>query len=88
VTPETYRKPVKYFKGSNIFCTCYTYRLKEERAYRIAIKYPHHSTNTEDIKQELSELGHNVRNKIIAQHRTSKEPLNLLFIDLEPAENK
>jgi hypothetical protein len=37
VTPETYRKLVTYFKDNNIFC--HTYQLKEERAYRIVIKY-------------------------------------------------
>jgi len=56
VTPETYRKQVKYFRDNNI--VCHTYRLKEERAYRIVIKYVHHSTDTEDIRQELSELGY------------------------------
>ena len=60
VTPETYKKQVRYFKDKNILY--HTYQLKEETAYRIAIKYLHHSTNTENIKQELSDLGHNVRN--------------------------
>jgi len=60
VTPKTYRTPDTYFKDNNIFY--HTCQLKEERAYRIAIKYLHHSTNTEDIKQELFELGQNVRN--------------------------
>jgi len=85
VTPESYRKLVRYFKDNNIFY--HTYQLKEETAYRIAIRYLHHSTNTEDIKQELFELGHNVRNIINAQHKTTKEPLNLFFVDLEPAKN-
>ena len=85
MTPETYRKLVKYFRGNNIFYR--TYQLKEERVYRIVIKYLHHSTNTEDIRQELFELGHNVRNIINAQHRTTKEPLNLFFVELDPAEN-
>ena len=53
VTPETYRKLVKYFKENNIFYL--TYQLKEERAYRIVVKYLHYSTDTEDIKQELFE---------------------------------
>jgi len=35
----------------------------------------------------MYELGQNVRNIINAQHRTAKEPLNLFFADLEPAEN-
>jgi len=84
-TPDTYRKLVKYFKDNNIFY--HTYQLKEERAYRIVIKYLHHSTDTEDTKQELFEVGHNVRNIINAQHRTTKEPLKLFSVDLETAEN-
>jgi arsenate reductase-like glutaredoxin family protein len=84
-TPETYRKLITYFKENNIFYR--TYQLKEERAYRIVIKYLHHSTDTEEIHQELSDLGHNVRNIVNAQHRITEEPLNLFFVDLEPADN-
>jgi hypothetical protein len=84
-TPDTYRKMVQYFKDNNIYH--HTYQLKEERAYRIVIKYLHHSTNIEDIKQELYNLGRNVRNIINARNRVTKEPLNLFFVDLEPAEN-
>lgn len=84
-TPETYRKLVRYFTDNNIYY--HTYQLKEERAYRVVIKYLHHSTNTEDIKQELYKLGHKVRNIINAQHRTTKEPLNIFFVDIEPADN-
>jgi len=85
VKPETYKKLVKYFKESNTFY--HTYQLKEERAYRIVIKYLDHSTDTEDIRQELLELGHNVRNIINVQHITTKQPRNLFSVDLEPAEN-
>jgi len=85
VTPETYRNLIKYVKESNTYY--HTYQLKEERAYRIAIKHLHHSTDTEDIRQELLELGHNARNLINAHHRITKEPLNLFFVDLDPAEN-
>jgi len=55
-TPETYRKLIKYFKENDIFY--HTYQLKEERAYHVVIKYLHHSTDTEEIRQELSDLGH------------------------------
>jgi hypothetical protein len=75
---------VKYLKENKIFY--HTYQLKEERAYRIVIKYLLHSTEIEDIRQELFELGHNARSIINAQHRITKEPLNLFFVDLEPAE--
>ena len=84
-TPETYRNLIKYFKENNIFY--HTYQLKEERAYRIFVKYFHHSTDTEEIRQELLELGHNVCDIVNAQYRITKEPLKLFFADLEPADN-
>jgi hypothetical protein len=65
VTPDMYRKQVRYCKENNIFYR--TYQLKVETAYRIVIKYLHQSTDTEDIRHELSELRHNVRNIINAQ---------------------
>ena len=65
----------------------HTYQPKEERVYRVAIKYVHHSIDTEDIRQELFELEHSVRNIVNAHHRTSMESLNMFFVDLEPAEN-
>jgi hypothetical protein len=80
VTPDIYRKQVRYCKENNIFYR--TYQLKVETAYRIVIKYLHHSTDTEDIRQELSELGHNVRNTINAKQRINKQSLNLFFVDL------
>ena len=85
VTPETYRTFIRYLKENNIYY--HTYQLKEERAYRIVVKHLHHSTDMEEIRQELLELGHKARNILNAQHRITKEPLNLFFIDLEPAEN-
>lgn len=84
-TPEIYRKLVKEFKEKNIYH--HTYQLKEERAYRIVIRYLHHSTNTDDIKSELSQLGHKVRNIVNVKQQKTKEPLNLFFVDLEPAQN-
>jgi hypothetical protein len=82
LTPETHGKLFKYFKENNTFYR--TYRLKEERNF---IKYLQHSTDTEDIRQEMFELGHNIRNLTNAHHRTTKEQLNLFFVDVEPAEN-
>jgi hypothetical protein len=64
----------------------HTSQLKEERAYRIVIRYLHHSTNLDDIKQELTELRHTVRNIINVRHKLTKEPLNLFFVDLEAAQ--
>jgi len=40
------------------------------------------------MKQELFELGHNERNIINAQHRTTRQQLNLFFVQLENDEIK
>jgi len=61
--------------------------LKYERAYRVVLKYLHHTTEVEDIRQALFALGHVARNTVNVHHRLTKEPLNLFFVDLEPANN-
>jgi hypothetical protein len=45
-TPETYRKLVGFLKDKNI--VHHTYKLEEERAFRVEIKYLHHSVNTKE----------------------------------------
>ena len=65
----------------------HTYQLKEDRAFRMVIKHLHYTTDLDDIKNELRILGHEVRNIINVKHRQTKEPLNIFFIDLEPAKN-
>jgi hypothetical protein len=85
LTPDTYRKIVSHSKERNIYC--HTYQLKEERAFRVVLKHLHYSSNLDDIKQEFSSLGHVVRNIINVKHRLIKEPLNIFYIDIEPAAN-
>jgi hypothetical protein len=65
----------------------HTYQPKEERAYRIVLKYVHHSVHTDDIAAEFEAKGHRIRHNINGRHWKTKDPLNLFFIDLEPAEN-
>jgi arsenate reductase-like glutaredoxin family protein len=84
-TAETYRKLVAFLKGNNI--VHHTYQLKQERAYRVVIKYLHHSVSTKEIENQLTQMGHNVRNVINGRHRITKQPLNIFFVDLEPARN-
>ena len=71
-TPDTYRILVKHFKEKDIFF--HTYQLKDERAYRVVLKYLHHTTDIEEIRQDLLEQGHVARNIVNANHRTTKEP--------------
>ena len=84
-TPNTYRAIVKHFKEKNIYF--HTYQLKEDRAFRVVLKYLHYTADTNDIKRELFELGHTVRNITNIRHRQTKDPLNLFYVDLEPAHN-
>lgn len=65
----------------------YTYQLKHEKAYRVILRGMHSSENTNDIKQDIELHGHQVRNIANARHRTTKEPLPLFYIDLEPSPN-
>jgi hypothetical protein len=84
-TPETYRTLIKHFKDTNVFY--HTYQLKQETAFRVVLKYLHHTTDIEEIRQDLLQQGHVARNIVNAHHRITKEPLNLFFIDLEPDKN-
>lgn len=84
-TIDTYRKLVRHLRDENIIH--HTYQVKEERAYRVVIRNLHHSVPLEDIKQDLSKAGHNVRNIVNIKHRVTKEPLCMFFIDLEPTPN-
>jgi hypothetical protein len=54
----------------------------------VVIKYLPHSVDIQELKEEMSQHGHKVRNLITAKHRVTKDPLNLFFTDLEPSENK
>jgi hypothetical protein len=81
---EAYRKIIKFLKENNIYLS---YEPKDRRHYRVVIKLLHHTVDLKDIIDELSGLGHKVRNIISAKHRQTKKPLNLVFIDLEPAGN-
>jgi hypothetical protein len=82
---ETQRKLVGFLKDNNI--VHHTYQLKEERAFRVVNKYLYHSVNTIEIQNQLTQRGHKVSNAINGRHRVTKQPLNLFFVDLEPAGN-
>jgi hypothetical protein len=85
-SPETYSKMIKVIEENNIIY--HSYQPKDERPSRVVIKHLHHTVDLKDIIDKLSALGHKVRNIINAKHHQTKEPLSLLFVDLEPADNK
>lgn len=47
----------------------------------------HTSEDITTIKEQINKLGHKVRNIIYVRHKTTKDPLLLYFIDLEPHPN-
>lgn len=82
---EAYRKVVR--KLNELQINFHTYQLKQERTYRVVLKNMHFSTDLEDIKSSLSQLGHSVRNITNARNFKTKQPLPMFYIDLEPNNN-
>lgn len=82
---DVYRKVVHKLNEMKI--NFHTYQLKQDRAYRVVLKNMHFSTDLNEIKDSLQELGHNVRNITNARHFQTKQPLSMFYIDLEPSSN-
>ena len=79
--PEAYRKLTKTLRALN--ANFHTYQLKEERPFWVVLRNIHHSADIDELKIELSKLGHDVINVSNIRHRVSKDPLSLFFIDLK-----
>ena len=75
LTPETSRTLIKHFKETDVYY--HTYQIKEERAYRVVLKYLNHTTEIEDIRQDLQQ-GNVARNKHV--HNAAKQ------VSLNPTE--
>lgn len=82
-SPESYRTVVKYLKFNNV--SFHSFQLKEEKAYWVAIRNLHHTTDTSFITQELLNKGFVTRNITPVTHKLTKTPLPIFFIDLEPS---
>lgn len=83
--PDSYRKIIHMLNEEK--ASYHTYQLKQQRAYRIVLRSLHPSTPLEDIKNAISELGHQVRNVSNIRNNKTKTPLPLFFVDLEPSPN-
>lgn len=84
-TIDAYRALVTHVRSQGIIF--HTYQAKQDKAYRVAIRHIHHSVPIQDIKQQLELLGFKVRNVTNVLKRTTKDPLNIFFVDLEPSDN-
>ena len=65
----------------------HTYKLKEERGYKVVLRNMHHSISTVDIKAEIEKLNHKVTNIWNITHQKTKQPLPMFFVELKPAPN-
>jgi hypothetical protein len=59
-TSESYRTITKALVEKH--AEFYTYKLKEERSYRVGLKNMHYSINPQEIKTEIEKLGDTVTN--------------------------
>lgn len=84
-TSTTYTKIINHFKANKT--EFYTFQLKEKRSFRVVLKNIHHSTPTDDLKMEIENQGHKVRQIHNILKRGTKAPLPMFFVDLEPAPN-
>ncbi|KAL4132606.1 hypothetical protein QTP88_009730 [Uroleucon formosanum] len=84
-TAESYRSVIQFLQENK--ADFHTYQLKQEKAYRVVLRNLHHTTPINVIKNELESLGHTARNITNVLQRTTKMPLPIFFIDLEPALN-
>lgn len=86
-TQEVYSTIVKQLelKDTEFF----TYKPKQERNFKVVLKNIHPSTDTEEIKRELSELGHSVTNIWNIKQRLTKKPLPIFIVEIKPnSDNK
>jgi len=83
--PGAYRTLVQYLRNEQ--AQFHTFQLNEDKPMRIVIRNLHPSTSTELIKSELELRLYEVRQVTQVIHRTSKIPLPLFFVDLEPTDH-
>lgn len=65
----------------------HTYRTKSNKTFRVVLKGLHHSTEINDIKENLKQHNHEVENVYNIKHSITKNPLSMFYIDLKSKEN-
>lgn len=64
-----------------------TYKLKQEKSFRVVLKNMHPSTDEKELKVAIKNLGHQVTNVWNIKNRITKKLLPSFFIDLKPNTN-
>jgi hypothetical protein len=76
---------VKDVKGKNT--EFHTDKSKQEKGIRIVFKHIHATTNLNDIKKEIKELGHTVTNIWNIKKQGTKKAIYIFYIELKPKSN-
>lgn len=84
-TTELYTKIVKGLQEKNT--EFYTYRLKQDRPFKVVLKNLHPSTDIDEIKTEIETHGHKVTNIWNVKQRSTKKPLPIYFVEIEANTN-
>lgn len=79
---SSYRQIIHLLNESKI--EYFTYQAKEDKPYRVAIRNLHPTTDTNFIKDELSQFGFSVRNITNIKSKITKTALPIFFVDLNP----
>lgn len=82
--PDSYREVIKYLKTGN--AEYHTYQARENKAFRIVIRNLHPSSSTSEVGAAIEDLGYSVRQVTNVIHKSTKCPLPIFFVDLEPAQ--
>lgn len=83
--PDAYRTLIHFLRDQN--AQFHTYQLREDKPTRVVLRNLHPTTSTELIKSELELHLFEVRKVTNVLHKTSKSPLPLFFVDLEPTDH-
>lgn len=79
-SPELYVSVIEKLKNKNT--EFYTYQLKQDRCYKVVLRGLHQTTDLDEIKNELKELGHKVVRITNIRSAITKKQLPLFFIEL------
>ena len=87
VTDETlhFEKIINLLNG--VKAEYFTYKPKELRGFRVVLRGIHHSTDVNDIKEELSVYGHEVLYIRNMFHPITKKPMSLFSVELKKDES-
>lgn len=79
---DSYRTVINYLKENN--ASFHSYQFKELKAFRVVIRNLHPTIDVSFIKEELLNSGFSTRNIMPVTHKSTKTPLPIFFVDLEP----